>query len=329
MTRVLFDALTPKQARLAALLYLEGARRGIEVVITCRDYLHLADVLNTYGAPHICFGSYGLDVREKLLRGLERQWELAKIGDAVDGAVGFPSPDAARVIFGLGKPLVVLNDTPHAVHVNRLVLPLAEVLITPAAVPVEEWRRYCPRRLVTFNGLFEYMWTSRFIPRREEVEKLGLTPGEYVVFRPEESHAAYYRWNMHQLRMELVKFFVERGFTVVNVPRYGDQLMDGVMNLTRAVDHLQLAYFSAGVVTGGSTMATESVLLGVPALSYFPHRYYIDEFLQRVGAPLYRCSDVESCMSAASQLAKTPRGGLLKLEDPTDVIFEEISSVMR
>jgi Uncharacterized protein conserved in archaea len=322
MTRFLFDALTPKQARIASILFQEGVKRGVNIVITCRDYMHLADILHIYGVPHYCFGRYGVTPFEKLVFGIERQRQLAEVAKEVDGMLSFPSPDAARVVFGLGKPVVVLNDTPHSTHVNRLVLPLSEVLITPSAIPRDVWRSYCPKRIVEFDGVFEYMWISRFTPNEEAVRRLGLRPGEYVVFRPEESHASYYKWNSAELRSRLMDEFKKRGYVVVNVPRYPDQIVEGVINFTKAVDHLQLAYFSAGVVTGGATMATEAALLGVPALSYFPGDYYIDAYLQKNGAPLFRCKDLDSCVNAVKEMLRAGRGNAPKLEDPTGLILE-------
>ena len=328
MTKLLSDALTPKQARIAAVLYKEGLQRGFELVITCREYFHLADVLKMYDVPYICVGRYGASLYEKLIYGIERQRALAEVAKDVEGYVGFPSPDAARVVFGLGRPLVVLNDTPHAVHVNRLGLPLAEVLVAPAAVPAEAWRPYCPRKVETFEGVFEYMWVSRFAPDPSVVKDIGLEPGGYVVLRPEESHAAYYKWDMAQVRKAFVEVAKSMGYVVVNVPRYPDQVIEGVVNLTKAVDHLQLAYFSAGVVTGGATMATEAALLGVPSLSYFPETYYIDEYLQKNGAPLYRCKELQHCVETLRLMLKMGKTAPLKLEDPTKTIMKAVADVV-
>ncbi len=328
MTKLLFDALTPKQARIAAVLHLEGAKRGVEIVITCREYMHVGDMLRLYGVPHRCIGKYGVSLYEKLVFGLERQRELADIGAGVDAMLGFPSPDAARVIFGLGKPLIILNDTPHAAHVNRLVIPLSEVLISPAAVSEEAWRGYCPKKIVFFNGVFEYMWVSRFVPDAEAVRRLGLSPGTYVVFRPEEAHAAYYKWSYAEVRMRLIKELKEMGYVVVNVPRYPDQVIEGVVNITEAVDHLQLAYFSAGVITGGASMATEAALLGVPALSYFPGSYYVDKYLVEMGAPLYRCKELDSCLKAVRVMLQTGKTAPPKLEDPTQLILKVAEEVL-
>lgn len=328
MIKLIFDALTPKQARIAAVLYQEGSRRGINVVITCRNYFHLADILRIYGVPYVCIGRYGVTPYEKLVYGLERQRELVEYVKDVDGMLSFPSPDLARVVFGLGKPVIVMNDTPHASHVNRLVIPLSEVLIAPAAIPQEIWKSYCPRRVVTFDGVFEYMWISKFAPNEEVIKRLGLRRGEYVVFRPEEEHASYYLWNTATIRMRLVEEFRKRGYVIVNVPRYSNQIINGVFNLTEAVDHLQLAYFSAGVVTGGATMATEAALLGVPALSYFPGDYYLDRYIRDRGAPLFRCRDLESCLVAVEEMLKIGRTSPPKFEDPTPLILETATEVV-
>lgn len=324
MVRLLFDALTPKQARLAAHLYLEGQKRGIRLVITCRHYMHLEDLLKAYGVPYRCFGRHGATAREKLLAGIERQRTLAEVAEGVDGMLGFPSPEAARVVFGLGRPVVVLNDTPHAVHVNRLVIPLSEILVAPSFIPAEEWRPYCPRRIAAFNGVFEYIWTSRFTPDPSAVKALGLEEGKYVVFRPEEEHAAYYTWYSRDVRRALIEEARRAGYVVVNLPRYPDQLDEGALNLTRAVDHLQLAWFSAAVVTGGSTMAVEAALLGVPSISYFPAPLHVEGFLRSLGTPFTRCHGVESCTAALRAALSADRTGPARMEDPIPAIFEAV-----
>jgi predicted glycosyltransferase len=75
-------------------------------------------------------------------------------------------------------------------------------------------------------------------------------------------------------------------------------------------------------------MATEAALLGVPALSYFPGDYYVDKYLQRVGAPLFRCRDEESCLAMVDEVLKTGRSTAPKLEDPVSLIFETAVDVV-
>ncbi len=321
--KVLFDALTPKQARIASLLRLEG----LDVVITCREYYHVRDMLELYGMRYVCIGKYGETPYEKLVEGLHRQLKLAELMRDLDGVVSFPSPDAVRVAFGLGKKSIVLNDTPHAFHANSLTIPLSEYLIAPAAIPLDAWKPYCPKKVETFDGLFEYMWVSRHKPSIETIRRLGLEPGRYVVFRPEEAKAAYYRWDNSALRRKLVDTARSLGYVVVNVPRYGDQMIENAINLTKAVDHLDLAYYAAAVITGGMTMATEAALMGTPALSYFPEPLYIDTYLAAKGAPLYRCREVDECINKLKTALENGRVEPVRLEDPTKLIIKVAESV--
>lgn len=321
MKSALFDALTPKQARIAAALKIHGGDK-IDLMISCRNYFHVKDILDIYKVNYQCIGKYGETIMEKLVFGLQRQLELVDLVSRLDGVLSFPSPDAVRVAFGLGKKSVLLNDTPHAHHVNSLTLPLAEALIAPSAIPRDAWRPYCPKRIIVFDGLFEYVWVSRHAPNPDSIRRLGLSPGEYVVFRPEEAKAAYYEWNNMELRRNLINYIKSLGYKIINIPRYQDQIIDGVINLIQAVDHLDMAYYAAAVVTGGLTMATEAALMGVPALSFFPRGLYVDEYLARLGAPLYRCSGLDDCLAALKRALAEGRKGLVKMEDPLPVMVE-------
>ncbi len=328
--RVAFDALTPKQARIAATLYWEGRKRGIDVVVTCREYDHTRGVLEMEGVEAACVGGYGVTTEEKLRNGLARQMALVDLYRDVDVVASFASPDASRVGFGLGKPVVTLNDTAHADAVNRLTVPLSTCLIVPKALPRRAFERYGCRRIVTFNGVFELMWIRRFTPKRDVIEALGLAEGEYVVVRPSEVHASYYPSARADPSLDIAREAARMGYRVVYLPRYPDQRVDWALMPPRTVDFLSLAYYSAMVVTGGATMALEAALLGTPALSLFPLRYYTDMYLEALGAPLYRCFEGEQCMRLARNMLAAPfrrRPALDGLDDPTNVILNVISSL--
>ncbi len=328
--RVAFDALTPKHARVAAVLYWEGKRRGIDILVTCREYDHTRGVLDMHGVKAVCVGGYGISKEDKLRVSLARQMTLMDLYGNVDVVASFASPDASRVGFGLGKPVVTLNDTAHADAVNRLTVPLSTYLIVPRALPRRHLERYGCRRIVTFNGLFELMWIRRFTPNRDVVESLGLAEGEYVVVRPSEVHASYYPNVGGDLSLEIAREAARRGYRVVYFPRYPDQKLDWAITPGSTVDFLSLAYYSAMVVSGGATMALEAALLGVPSLSLFPIRYYTDTYLETLGAPLYRCHEWERCMSLVRDILGAPfrRAPPLEgLDDPTDVVLSVISSL--
>ena len=336
-----FDALTAKQARIASVLALEGGRRGYGFIITCRNYDYVINVLKMYGVNGYCEGEYGEDVKSKLINGLTRSLKLIDIVNGFNVHVSLTSPDAFRVAFGLGKPSIALTDTAHAFHVNKLTLPLANSIIVPVAIPRRKLMAYIPHgeesKVKFFNGVFEVMWVYRFKPNWSEIEQLGLRNGdEYVVFRFEESKAAYYNYNeQSNIAVKAIKFLLKEGFKVVLFPRYNDQrelvmskfpqeLRNGrVVIPGKPIDGLQLAYYSSLVITGGSTFAVEAALLGIPSISYFPSTYYTDRYVVKAGAPLIRVkpSRLVSSIRKAMGMGKV---GLIKgLEDPTELILDE------
>ena len=319
--KVLFDALTPKQARVAAAL----RNANLDILVTCRHYLHVREILQLFSVPHMCLGQHGRDLREKLLQSSMRQLLLVPLVENRDVVVTFVSPEAARVAVGLAKPLIVMADTPHAVHVNRLVMPLATLVIVPEATPPHLYAKYCPSRIETVPGVFEAMWVTRHTPKPIHRE-LGLSDYGYVVLRRHERYAAYSKWDLSQLEARLVREIREAGYEVVLIPRYDDDVewgrSVGAKVLDRTVDFLDLAAYAAAVVTGGATMATEAALLGTPSLSYFPEHYHVFDYLERIGAPIARCVG-EECLDAVRRVLAMGRSRP-SVPDPTQRIVELI-----
>ena len=342
-----FDALTAKQARIAAVLSMEGRRNGIDFVITCRRYDYVEEVLDMFNLHYECVGYHGESPREKLLRGIERQLALLDVIRDFDVHVSLTSPDAVRVAFGLGKPIIALTDTAHSYFVNKLTLPLANTVIVPSAIPMSEWAKYIPSaeidKVRTFDGVFELMWISRFKPTGDSINKLGLRSKEFVVIRFEESRASYYGYgDKSRLLIRMARKVLENGYYVVMFPRYPyqEELIKSELGLflklgkliiprNMKLDGLDLSWHARLVITGGSTMAHEAALLGTPAISYFPQHYYIDDYLMSRGLPLYRCVD-EDCLVVLDSILKADNehvdtsSVVSRMEDPTTLIINEI-----
>ena len=342
-----FDALTAKQARIAAVLSMEGRRSGIDFVITCRKYDYVEEVLDMFNLHYECVGYHGESPREKLLRGIERQLALLDVVRDFDVHVSLTSPDAVRVAFGLGKPIVALTDTAHSYFVNKLTLPLANTVIVPSAIPMSEWAKYIPSaeidKVRAFDGVFELMWINRFKPTGDSINKLGLKSKEFVVIRFEESRASYYGYgDKSRLLIRMARKVLESGYYVVMFPRYPyqEELIKSELGLflklgkliiprNMKLDGLDLSWHARLVITGGSTMAHEAALLGTPAISYFPQHYYIDDYLMSRGLPLYRCVD-EDCLVVLDSILKADNehvdtsSVVSRMEDPTTLIINEI-----
>jgi Uncharacterized protein conserved in archaea len=96
MIKVWFDALTAKQARIAAVLSVVGRDEGVEFLITCRRYDYIEEVLDMYNLRYVCIGQHGESARDKLVRGIERQLALLDVVRGFDVHVSLTSPDAIK-----------------------------------------------------------------------------------------------------------------------------------------------------------------------------------------------------------------------------------------
>ncbi len=344
---VWLEALTPKQARLASSLAHFLKEKGYNHVITAREYDYTSDILKISGCRYVSIGAYGgAGKLSKLRASVARQSMLATlIGECeeVTALVSFPSPDATRVAFGLGLPIILLNDSPHSVYVNRLTLTLADAVIVPECTR-KAFEKQVPSfvKISSFEGLFEVAWIRDFKPSPSVLEGFGLDPFSYAIVRPQESKAAYYpREKYNSIFRELIRQLSQK-VTVLYYPRYPEQRMlarevrkgGKVKLLSKPTLLIQdLEYFACLVVTGGATMAQEAALLGTPSITYFPKVLETVEFLKTKGLPIFHVKP-EDLVEAALAILRDPdsyrvdpRGIRRELEDPRPLVEEELESL--
>ena len=344
---VWLEALTAKQALLFSHLYHALRGRGHGVLVTTRSYDYSAGVLEVWGVEYAEVGAYGGDdLAGKLRAGLERQSGLLRLLEGLDKLpdvhVAFTSPDSTRVAYGLGIPIINLTDSPHSVHVNRLSLPLSRVVVAPECA-AEGLARYAPdARILEFDGVFEVAWTRGFRPDPHALERWGLEPLNYAILRLEESKASYYPAGRGSL-MDLIPLLARELGRVVVYPRYADQatelerLSSKYPNLVvprRAIRLQDLEYYAALVVTGGSSMAQESALLGTTSVTAFPGRLEVVEYLRARGFPIFHAPGPRAALELVGSILRDPdayrvdtSGMLGSLEDPVPLTVSAVEEV--
>jgi len=331
------DALTPKQARLMAEIADQLRKRGEELLVTCRRYAETEQMLEMRDLSYISVGGYGENKLDKLVQYAERMMGLIDIVKErkPDILISFSSPEATRVAFGLKIRAVTINDTPHAFHVCRLTFPLSWRIIHPVAVPEELYLRNwaCKESLISYNGVDEVAWMRKAVPRKEEVEKLGLD-GDFVIIRPEESKASY-------LKDEagisvIIDIAIEMGYKVVLMPRYEDQkdyysrrYGSSIIIPSSPPDASSLYFFSSLVVTGGGTMSREAALVGTPSISIFPLNVplYVNDFLSNMGFPLWRFSSGKEAAPLAKEILSSPKRYRRNVRDLVEQLESPVEAV--
>ena len=295
--------------------------------VTAREHSSLTKLLEARGIDYFIAGRHGgADAREKLLESARRIQALARIlPEGVDIGVAKHSVELPRVAFGLGFPCLQVVDNEYAEHQNRLTLALCTRILVPRALDHRLLLRQGAekKRITRFNGLCELAHIRGFVPEDPEVK------GDYILVRPEPSHAAYFRGE--DRTQELINALAEAGHRVVALPRTSKKYKHAVS--PRSLDSLSLIYHARVFVGGGGTMNRESALLGTPAISYYPQEPLgVDRFLMR--RKLLVRGRIEDIPSLVEELAEKKDSLRRKaerlrqsLEDPIEALDREVSSL--
>uniref|UniRef100_A0A7C5XLH9 DUF354 domain-containing protein n=1 Tax=Ignisphaera aggregans TaxID=334771 RepID=A0A7C5XLH9_9CREN len=300
VTKLWLDVLTPKQAMLFGSIYKELVSQGYNVLLTARDYDYTIATLKQLNIDFVVVGRYGHDLKSKLIEESKRIIFLLDIVESFDALVAYPNPTAARIAFGLQRPYIALTDSPHSIAPSKLSLPLASAVVISSCIPKKSIERYIDKDetyIIQFNGVDEVQWLKDFKPSRDYLKLLGLEEYGYIVVRPPEIRASYYKdkTSVIELIKKLINYFLSQGFSIVYMPRYhDDEIATEFYNARNfiipsrdvGVKGSQLLYYAAVVVTGGGTMAREASLVGTLGISLFPQELYVDTCLQNMGFPI-------------------------------------------
>ena len=301
--KIWIDILTPKQLLFFTPLIDRLERLGHTVLLTSRTYREVTLMSNkTQSKLDIIFvGRHGGHKKiDKLEASSERIKTLAGLIKSFSPnlSIGFASPEAARVAFGLNIKHYQINDSPHSEFVAKLTVPFTTKLFTPLIIPNEEWTKYGiqSHNIVHYNSLDVVAWLQNFKPDKNILSRLGITnKNPLIVIRAEEYQASYLsdkssalpksiEW-IEKLRKDNPKV------NIVLLCRYTDQinlsrkaLGDEVIIPDFTVDAASLLHYTKIFVGYGGTMTWEAALMGKTSISAFQGgRLIVEDYLVREG----------------------------------------------
>jgi predicted glycosyltransferase len=293
MVDIWLDAVTPKDSLLIYALLPALKEKGYDTIITAKRQTQTTDVLELLGIPYTCVGKYGETLREKLVEEQKRTLEFVKLFDKV----GLPKVlwthgdvSAIRTAFGLQIPIVYSNDTPHAVHVARLVCPLVDWLIAPICFG-KSWSKFgIPKyKILLYDGVEEVAWLTKPIAKKPDFLEALSGKDNVILFRNVEYKASYckdVKVDVWQLVEELSKIA-----TVIYLPRYEEEKeklknFGNVLVPDKPLLTFQILPFVDLVVGSGGTICRESALLGIPTINF--HFWdAVAKYLHRKNFPIY------------------------------------------
>jgi predicted glycosyltransferase/peptidoglycan/xylan/chitin deacetylase (PgdA/CDA1 family) len=300
----------------------ELERRGHKVMVTARDAFQVCELAQQKGLSCVKVGRhYGKNPMMKVLGLLWRSCQLAPDCLRERPQLALSHGSRSKELLGrvMGIPTVSMNDYEHS---SMVPLALPRWCIVPDAISVEE-SGGAPGRVRQYRGIKEDVYAPDFKPDESLLDELGLRGAKLVVtVRPPATEAHYHNPEAEALMTELMARVCQTGGArAVLLPRNRSQEADLCVRHpewfadgrtivpSRAVDGMNLLWFSDLVVSGGGTMNREAAALGIPVYSIFRGKTgAVDRKLEQEGR-LIMIRSVEEVRTRISLLPRDRRHG--------------------
>ncbi len=211
----------------------------------------------------------------------------------------------------LRRPAIVFYDTEHAKLSNAITYPFASAVCTPACYQGDIGARH-----VRYEGYHElaYLHPNWFDPDPAVLTEIGVTPNDpFFVIRFvgwEASHDVAQKGFSFAGKMKLVKELERYGQVIITSEAPLPQELEPYRMRIEASKAHHLLAFATLYIGESATMASESVVLGTPAIYVSPvGRGYTDEQEHRYDM-CYTISDKEEDRGIAKALELVKRSNL-------------------
>jgi hypothetical protein len=226
--------------------------------------------------------------------------------------------DANMVAFGIGIPIINVNDMPvrnyfeqgsDAHPVTRLTMPLSKVIMKPFMVPDEIYLSLGLKQEQIFEYPFidPFIWLDGFTPNIEYVkEKIpNIDFNKKIVVVREEEFKASYVTNKHNFMLDLLLELDKLDINLIVIPRYEEnhleQSLRNAIVLREKMIIQHLLAFSHLFIGGGGTINIEATYFGVPAISTRSFVSHYDKFLIDKSL-MFHSNDVSEILNLTDKL---------------------------
>jgi predicted glycosyltransferase len=318
--KIWYDACTGKQVRYGAAIAKRLRKSGHEVIFTTREHPDTTALACLIGEKPIVVGKYHpTTLFSRLEASANRIIQFAKLfkNDPPDMAIAHQSVELCRTAFGLGIPIILTADTPHAKAVNKLTIPFAHTLIVSEALPRRFFKDYCPDRVIQFRGVDETAWIRGLkTPKTSDFKK------PLIVVREFETRAAY-ALGTDDFTLEVARKLESLG-NVLLLKRYD------TAGKSEFVDSVKLVANADLVVSAGGTLSREAALQGVPSIVVSQlGRTHVNKYLADKGFPIFMSSKRNVVSLAKRWLGKRMdvKDKLAQFDDPVEIIENVVTKI--
>jgi predicted glycosyltransferase len=323
--KIWYDACTGKHTRYGAAIGKRLKEAGHEFIFTTREHPDTIPLAKILREKPIVVGKYDPStLTSRLKESAERIIEFSKLfkDNPPDLAIAHQSVELCRTAFGLGIPIILTADTPHALATNRLTIPFAHTVVVSEALPKSFTKQYCAQNVVSFKGVDEVAWIKNF-----KQSKISGLKKPLIVIRQIETQAAY-----AIRKQDSTKSMIEKLEELGNVHLIGRYNEEGKAfgEKTGFEDSASLVTNADLVVSYGGTIAREATLQGVPSIAISDMaKTYVNRYLAEKGFPLFITAEQRILGYAKKYLSKRfdVKDKLANLENPVDVIEKIVENI--
>ncbi|HWQ82780.1 MAG TPA: DUF354 domain-containing protein [Ignavibacteria bacterium] len=271
--------------------------RGIDFIVTARDYAQTKSLLELWNIEHTMIGVHGGKSKAgKITNLIGRTNQLVKFakGKKVSAAFSHGSRTQVMAARRFGIPSYVMLDYEYT---EKYIFNLfGTKLLIPDLIPDARLAEagFNTNKVIRYPGYKENIYLQDFVPERNFRERIGIPADKIlVVIRPPALLGNYHNSESEKLFTEAIRYFSSNKNTqtlIISRTKEDVGLVHDLSNsgnislLEKPVDGLQLLFSADITLSGGGTMNRESALLGTSTYSIFTGRKpYLDEHLQSLG----------------------------------------------
>lgn len=270
--RIIVDTAHPANVHYFKNFIFEMKKRGHSIFITARNKDISFKLLKDYGLDYYDMGTgiIGKGIIGKILYVIYAVFLMLKqfIKFKPEIVISFSSSYAAHACFLYRIPHITFEDTEHAKANILLYKFFSDMIITPNSFYENLGKNHF--RMNSFMELF-YLHKNRFIADNSNLKKLGFDLSKpFVLFRF-VSWQAFHDIGQKGLslsdKVELIKYCSK--FYNVYISSESDDLPDEIKKYNLAIPATEIhnvLYFASIYIGEGGTMASESAVLGTPAI---------------------------------------------------------------
>ncbi len=284
-------------------------KSGNQVYFTVRDKESALDLMKDLGFKYSERGAGGGNVITKLLKLPLIDYKLFKeaLKFKPDLFLSFASPYAAHVSSVLRKPHISFDDTEHAVWAHRLYRPFSDVILSPAC-----YTGIIDDHQILFDSFMElcHLHPNSFVPNVEALNQIGVNSKEkYALIR-------FVSWNAnHDVgqkgfsiidKIELVKSLSKQCKVFISSEgKLPEELESYRLDIDPSSLH-DILYYANLYIGEGSTTASESAVLGTPAIYVNSLKVGYCSELEEKYELLFQLRDIDKIVEKTMGIIKDP-----------------------